>query len=109
MSSMRGADLYAFHCASCHGRDGRGGGPVAAALRVELPDLTTVAKRNRGTFPTKWVTDLVTGEQSPRSAAHGSPEMPVWGPIFRALDRHDTRAAMKISNIVAYIETIQTK
>lgn len=29
---MRGAHLYAQHCATCHGADGRGEGPLAASL-----------------------------------------------------------------------------
>jgi mono/diheme cytochrome c family protein len=37
---VRGQALYGPHCASCHGPDGQGNGPAAAALRVKPTDLT---------------------------------------------------------------------
>jgi hypothetical protein len=41
--------------------------------------------------------------------AHGSDEMPVWGPIFRSLDPSDARAKASIRNLVAHLESIQRK
>ncbi len=38
-SIERGAGLYAQHCASCHGADGRGQGPQAASLAMWPPNL----------------------------------------------------------------------
>jgi putative copper resistance protein D len=35
-----GAELYAQHCAGCHGQHGRGDGPVAQDLQPPPPDLT---------------------------------------------------------------------
>lgn len=35
-----GADIYAKHCVSCHGKEGKGDGPAAAALNPAPPDLT---------------------------------------------------------------------
>ena len=35
--------------------------------------------------------------------------MPVWGPIFRALDPKDSLAAIRIANLVTYVESIQVK
>jgi cytochrome c len=32
IDSMYGPDLYRSYCATCHGRDGKGNGPVAAGL-----------------------------------------------------------------------------
>src|SRR6185369_193949 len=32
--SLAGGDLFAFYCATCHGRKGTGDGPVAAALKI---------------------------------------------------------------------------
>ena len=46
-----GAELYAANCASCHGREGKGKGPMAQTLKVKPPDLTKLSKRNGGTFP----------------------------------------------------------
>ena len=106
--SMSGGDLFRFYCASCHGRDGKGDGPVAAALNRRPPDLTSIARRNSGRFPTDRVERFVTGDREP-SAAHGSADMPVWGPIFQALDPHDQMNRIRIENVVAFIESIQAK
>ena len=38
----RAAAVYAEHCASCHGEDGRGGGPLAAGLIPRATDLTSL-------------------------------------------------------------------
>ena len=108
IDSMVGRDLFDFYCATCHGRDGKGAGPVAAALKTPPADLTIIAKRNGGRFPRGEVIAFVTDEKSP-SVAHGPREMPVWGPIFRALDPSDIRAKVRIDNLVTYIESIQAK
>ena len=105
----QGRDLYADTCATCHGRDGRGDGPVASALRVRPPDLTTIARRNGGSFRREQVEIFVTGDQVRLPSAHGSTDMPVWGPIFRALDVNDTKNKVRVANIVDYIGSIQVK
>jgi len=108
LGSVAGHDLFEFYCATCHGRDGRGNGPAAGALRVPPPDLTTLAKRNGGTFPRAQVKALVTGDGD-IPPAHGSRGMPVWGPIFRGLDPNDRLNRVRIDNIVEYLAAIQTK
>ena len=109
ISSMYGRDLFEFYCAPCHGRDGKGHGPVAPALRVPPPDLTTIARRNGGAFPKARIEDVVTGNQDRVTPVHGSREMPVWGPIFRSLDPNDTLNKIRVTNITEYIESIQVK
>ena len=109
ISSLYGGDLFQFYCASCHGRDGKGNGPAASSLKTQPPDLTLVARRSGGTFPTKRVEALVTGDEPLPTPAHGSKDMPVWGPIFRSLDPSDRRTRIRISNIVAYLESMQAK
>jgi mono/diheme cytochrome c family protein len=109
ISSMHGKDLFTFYCASCHGRDGKGGGPVAPTLKAAVPDLTRLAVRNGGAFPRAGVESFVTNTQDRPPSAHGSKEMPVWGPIFRALDTDDRVNATRIANIVAYIESLQDR
>lgn len=105
--SMSGKDLFEFYCASCHGRDGAGGGPVVAALKTAPPDLTVMARRNDGVLPKAHVEAILKG--GARVPAHGSTEMPVWGPIFRALDPADRTANdVRIANIVAHVESLQT-
>ena len=106
--SVAGRDLFEFYCATCHGRDGKGGGPTAGALRVPPPDLTTLATRNGGTFPQARVEALVTSERN-MPTAHGSRDMPVWGPIFRGLDPNDRLNRVRIDNIVEYLAAIQMK
>lgn len=106
--SMRGVDIFDFYCAPCHGRDLRGGGPTATALSTRPPDLTQLARANRGTFPRERVRSLIAGG-SDDPAAHGSRDMPIWGPIFRALEPSDTLADQRIGNVVAYLESRQQK
>ena len=105
--SMAGRDLFEFYCASCHGRDGRGAGPAASALKTPPPDLTTLAHRNGGTFPKQRVQEFVTFDGATVTLAHGSKDMPVWGPIFRGLDPSDISNRIRIVNIVEYIASLQ--
>ena len=55
------------------------------------------------------MTAYVTNDADIRMASHGSYEMPVWGPVFRALDASDTRARVRIANVVSYLESIQER
>jgi mono/diheme cytochrome c family protein len=103
--AVSGRELFDFYCASCHGRDAKGSGPVAAALKTPPADLTQLALRNDGFFPRARVEAFVAGGDA--VAAHGTVQMPVWGPVFRALGASDSGARMRIANIVAYIETLQ--
>jgi mono/diheme cytochrome c family protein len=103
--SMEGRALFEAYCASCHGRDGRGGGPAVAALKLVPPDLTVIGKTSGGQFPRELVEAFVTGDRE--TAAHGSKEMPVWGPIFSWLDPAAAKNRVRISNIVDYIESMQ--
>lgn len=108
--SMYGGDLFQHYCASCHGQNGTGNGPAVAALKHIPPDLTTLAARQGGTFPSLRVEKLIAGKDGePFPPSHGSREMPVWGPIFRALDTSPKAADVRIANLVAYVESLQAK
>jgi mono/diheme cytochrome c family protein len=109
ISSLAGHDLFEFYCASCHGRSGRGDGPVAPSLKTAPSDLTRLALRNGGQFPTARVTAYVLNDADVRLTSHGSYEMPVWGPVFRSLDGSDRLARVRIANVVAYLESIQER
>lgn len=103
--SLSGMDNFALYCAPCHGRAGKGDGPVAAALKTPPADLTRISTRNSGVFPADRVRRFVTsGAEVP---AHGSSAMPVWGPTFRALDSSDKTVAIRIANVISYLESIQ--
>jgi|SRR5581483_9652473 len=108
IASVAGRDLFAFYCATCHGRDGTGNGPAAAALRQPPPDLTTLGARDGGVFPQARVEALIAGTREMPSA-HGSSEMPVWGPIFRGLDPDDRLNRVRIHNLVEYLASMQAK
>jgi mono/diheme cytochrome c family protein len=109
IQSVHGRDLFEFYCASCHGPAGKGNGPVASALTTKPADLTTIAARNQGTFPSRKVESFIAGDTEVPQPAHGTRVMPVWGPIFRSLDPNDTRTKVRIANLVAYIQSIQSK
>src|SRR6201993_5576172 len=64
-------------CATCHGTDGKGKGPVSEQLKVPPPDLTILAKKNNGVFPTNAVYETIYGLKT--IPAHGTREMPIWG------------------------------
>jgi mono/diheme cytochrome c family protein len=106
IKSMYGPDLYRHYCASCHGRDGTGGGPAASSLKSEPPDLTGLARRRNGVFPRRDVEAIIRGGSI---AAHGSEEMPVWGPIFKALDPSDARVDARIESLALHLESIQRR
>ena len=97
------------HVASCHGRDGKGKGPTAPALKTAPSDLTTLAERSHGTYPTDRVTAVLKGDVRLTTPAHGSSDMPVWGPIFKGLDSRAAVNETRIENLVKYVESIQAK
>ena len=109
ITSLVGRDLFDYYCASCHGRDGKGGGRTAPALKVPPTDLTTLAQRNKGIFPAARVEAVLQGKERLSTPAHGSSDMPVWGPIFKGLDTRAEVNEARIGNLVKYIESIQAK
>lgn len=103
-----GKQMYKNYCAACHGADGKGHGPVSPSLRTATPDLTTLAKRHGGVFPRDHVAGVL--RFGPGFAAHGSSDMPVWGPIFLYLDHYDEAAVReRINNLCDYIESLQER
>lgn len=102
-----GARLYFNHCAACHGDDGEGTGPVAASMRVTVPNLRSLAQRNGGTFPVDTVRAYVDGRDM--LAAHGDRHMPIWGDVFRGADQDadDRTVRRRIAAIVDFISLLQ--
>src|SRR5580704_472655 len=66
--SLSGREVYQSSCAPCHGFDGKGSGPVAGTLKITPPDLTELARRNGGAFPTDRVEALLA-----KGADHSAP------------------------------------
>lgn len=107
IASLNGGELYKAYCASCHGLDAKGGGPAASALKVHPANLTEIQKRSGGTFPSARIQEMVSGEKM--AAAHGSREMPIWGPIFSQIAWDQDLGKIRILNLTKYIESIQVK
>lgn len=106
-----GSELYRSYCASCHGDNGTGGGPVAPFLNIDMPNLTTIAQRNDGVFPFSEVVEVISG--GPKVEAHGG-AIPIWGSVF--MRREMGRAGYHGSTIetmgrtlalTLYLESIQ--
>lgn len=104
--SVKGPDLFRAYCASCHGVDAKGAGPAAPALKARVPDLTLLARRNRGEFPAVRVREAIMGDKV--VAAHGSREMPIWGPIFHQVEYDMDWGNVRLANLVEYLQSIQS-
>jgi mono/diheme cytochrome c family protein len=99
---------YRVHCASCHGEQGKGDGPMVKALKVQPADLTRLALSHQGRFPREEVYNAIDGRRE--VLGHGPGAMPVWGATFqeRGNDRPQEREVReKILDLLAYLESIQ--
>ena len=102
-----GRQMYMSYCASCHGADGRGNGPLATSLKTPPSDLTRLSNNNKGEYPSNYVTSVLqSGISAP---GHGTTAMPVWGSIFARLDggQSSLTKALRISNLNQYLRKIQ--
>tara|TARA_R110002073_G_scaffold12365_4_gene54891 strand:+ start:535 stop:933 length:399 start_codon:yes stop_codon:yes gene_type:complete len=109
--ATQGQGVYLQYCATCHAVDATGNGPMAPALVVQPPDLTTLAAQNGGVFPTTRVVWRIDGRDP--LVAHGSP-MPVYGDFFQGDDTplkapsgQPIMTSRVIADLVAYLEGIQ--
>lgn len=103
-----GQQMYKQYCAVCHGADAKGQGPLGALLKTPPPDLTTLAKRHLGKFPYEYVSNLL--QFGPGPTAHGTSDMPTWGPIFRYYDNQNERVVQqRIKNLCAFLASLQEK
>jgi mono/diheme cytochrome c family protein len=104
-----GREEYRHYCASCHGTDGKGDGPLAAVLRIPPPDLTRLAKQNGGSFQGAKIAAAIDGRFT--VAAHGTGTMPVWGRVLgeRIGDAASAEEVGRgqIEAIVSYLQSIQ--
>ncbi len=71
---------FEANCASCHGMNAKGNGPLVEWLRKSPPDLTTLAKANGGVLPMARLYDVIDGQNVP---SHGTRDMPIWGRDYK--------------------------
>jgi hypothetical protein len=112
VSQLSGVEMYERLCSSCHGPFGRGDGPVASLIKIGVPDLTRIAHRNGGEFPTQDVRRTIDGRWD--RTAHGARDMPVWGwQLYDSASESDpeerARVDAKIDQLVTYLRSIQVE
>jgi mono/diheme cytochrome c family protein len=107
-SAASGSEMFKTYCAVCHGAEGKGNGPAADALKVPPADLTALAQKNGGKYPTLKVAAIIRGEEV--LAAHGNKEMPIWGHLFWNMSGgHEAEVQQRVANLSKYIESLQKK
>jgi hypothetical protein len=85
-------------CASCHGKEARGDGPVSASLAVRVPNLRELQKRNRGEFPIDKIQNIIDGRIS--LAPHGTRVIPVWGDELLLAETGDPEAERSAADLI---------
>ena len=102
--SIEGKDNFDAFCVVCHGKDAKGNGPAAPAMKVTVPDLTTMARRNGGKFDSAAVEYLLRHTGKTATPAHGVESMPIWGEAFSG---DPAKLTIRIKNLVKYLESVQ--
>ncbi|MBS0124841.1 c-type cytochrome [Thetidibacter halocola] len=107
-----GRALYHTHCATCHGLEGKGEGPMAGVLLIPPTNLTELQIRNGGVFPMERVVMRIDGREP--LVSHGSP-MPVYGEYFEGVFDVPIKApsgqpiltSRPVVDLVTYLREIQ--
>ncbi len=110
VKAASGRVTFQRYCASCHGAGAKGDGRLASIIKVPVADLTTLAERNQGEFPSDRVRQFIDGRKD--VVAHGLREMPVWGDALQHPDQpgdQEKIAQDKIDQLVEYLKSLQTK
>lgn len=107
-----GAELYRVHCATCHGIEATGQGPMAGVLLIKPTDLTVLQHGNDGIFPTERVVMRIDGRDP--LVSHGSP-MPVYGHFFEGNDvaikapsGQPILTSQPVVDLLAYLQSLQS-
>ena len=108
LASVDGKDNFNMYCAVCHGKNAKGDGPAAPAMKTPVADLTMIAKKSGGKFNAVAVRDMIKGADR-EMPSHGSKDMPIWGPVFRSLQGDPNVAELRVNNLVDYIKSIQAQ
>lgn len=107
-SAASGKEMYETYCAVCHGKDGKGNGPAADALKTAPTDLTLLSQKNGGKYPSNHVSATIQGDQA--IPAHGTKDMPIWGNLFWHMSQgHNAEVQLRVANLNKYIESLQAK
>lgn len=96
-------DMIINDCASCHGVDGSGNGPLAAELKVAPTNLRLLKQSNDGDFPLLDVQRSIDGRGTART--HGLPDMPIWGRRWILEGLKDAERKARVISITSYIAT----
>ena len=116
---MLGQQEYRTSCASCHGEEGKGDGPVADQLTVKPANLQMISKNNNGMFPSAELYKVIDGRQVVK--AHGTSEMPIWGAVYSAsmqirggkeyptTPQIESAINGKILSLIYYLQSIQAE
>jgi mono/diheme cytochrome c family protein len=105
--SLDGKDLFRQFCAVCHGVDGKGAGPAAAALKRPTGDLTQLSRKNAGKFPKLRVKVSITGGDNVME--HGTRDMPMWGSVLSETGQQRAMGDMRVQALLDYLEQIQAQ
>lgn len=106
-SITSGAEMFDTYCAVCHGKDGKGNGPAASEFKTPPTNLTLLSSTHQGKFPDAYVAQVLENGVA-EAKAHGSKDMPVWGPAFRSLG-DAAQMKLRIYNLTKYLESMQGK
>ena len=110
-ASNPGRSAYLQYCGACHGPNGEGDGIAGTLMKTKPTDLTRIAERNEGSFPFLKVMRFIDGTEDVR--AHGDPDMPVWGEVFRDQAAWDNTRRVEVRGkllvITDYVQSIQRK
>jgi len=106
-NTIDGQQLFGHYCAVCHGKDAKGTGPAADALKKAPADLTQITRRSGApAFPEVHVMRIIKGDDT--VGAHGSRDMPVWAELFTSLRGKET-AELRVNALMRYLQNIQAK
>lgn len=109
--SAAGKPVFEQYCATCHGRDAKGGGVASNLLTVKPADLTQISKNNNGAFPFWRMYRVIDGRDEVR--AHGTRDMPIWGTEFQmqaaSSPAVQSQVRGRILELVYYLQSIQEK
>jgi mono/diheme cytochrome c family protein len=104
-----GREVFRTYCATCHGPEARGDGPLSGSMTRKPSNLTEIAQRNGGVFPADVVFRTIDGRQPLKG--HGGPDMPVWGDVLsKSREAGDAeRVRGVIQSLVDYLDTLQLR